>query len=147
MLLVIPPTSIGLGTGINKQSIQVPHLITAALLRNPPQAGTVGKGANEWPFIHVLDLAEAYAILLAKAVGLDSVGRPLLEDSTPLTYCHQGVYYPASGHYTHSELAALIASTLHRLAPDLVQTTEVKQFSQSDIDGFLFGQFVGWVTE
>ncbi len=103
----------------------------------------MGKGANEWPLVHVLDLAEAF--LLAKAVGFDAEGRPLPEDSMPLTYGHQGVYYPASGHYTHSELAALIASTLHRIAPDLVKTTEVKQSSQSDIDTFLFGKFVGMV--
>ncbi len=145
VLLVIPCTIVGLGTGLNKLSVQIPGLMTAALLRNPPQAGTFGKGANEWPFIHVLDLAEAYAILLAKAVGLDSEGRPLADDVTPLAFGRQGVYYPASGHYTHSELAKQIASTLHRLAPDLVQTTEVTPFSQSDIDGSLYGKFAGKV--
>ncbi len=145
MLLVIPPTIIGLGTCINKLSVQIPCLITATLLLNPPQAGTVGKGANEWPFIHVLDLADACTILLAKAVELDTEGCPLHEDSTPLTYGHQGVFFPASGHYKQSDLAALIASTLHRLAPDLVKTSEVKQFSQADIDTALFGQSVGLV--
>jgi nucleoside-diphosphate-sugar epimerase len=146
-LVVIPCTIVGIGSGINKMSVQVPALISAALQREKdPQAGTVGTGANEWPFIHVLDLAEAYALLLSKAVGLDlNTGRPVTESTPPLTYGRQGIVYPASGHYVHKELAALVGKTLHRLAPDVVKTAEVRPFEQNDIDSALYGKYVGMV--
>lgn len=145
-LIVIPCTIVGLGSGLNKLSVQVPGLVTAALRRSEgAQAGTVGAGANEWPYIHVLDLAEAYVILLSKALSIDLEGNPVAEFQASLTYGREGVFYPAAGHYTHKDLAALIATTLHRLAPDVVKTTEVRPFTQKDIDESLYGKHVGMV--
>jgi len=139
-LIVVPCTIVGLGTGLNKLSVQVPGLITAALRRKGgAQAGVYGEGVNEWPYIHVLDLADAYVILLSKAVGLDLQGNAVSEQTPSLTYGRQGTVYPASGHYTHKDLSQLIAKTLHRLAPDVVKTTEVRPFEQADIDESLYG--------
>jgi len=145
-LIVIPCTIVGKGTGLNKMSVQVPALIAAALLRKDgAQAGTYGKGANEWPYIHVLDLAEAYVLLLSKATGFDLQGNTVSELVPSLTYGRQGTVYPATGHYVHKELAQLIGKTLHRVAPDVVKTIEVRPFDQAIIDEWLYGPHVGMV--
>jgi len=139
-LIVAPCTIVGWGAGINHQSIQVPGLIKGALLRKPPQTGVLGTGANEWPYIHVNDLAEAYALLLIKGLGVDNDGHPLASDPHPLSFGRNGVFYPAAGHYTHRELAQRIASTLHRLAPDLVQTEDITPWTDEDIERALYGK-------
>ncbi|MBT2249058.1 NAD-dependent epimerase/dehydratase family protein [Arthrobacter sp. BHU FT2] len=62
---VIHPTMVyGRGTGQNPNSTQIPMMIRAAKKR---QAGmVVGKGENRWSNVHIEDLAELYALVLAK---------------------------------------------------------------------------------
>jgi nucleoside-diphosphate-sugar epimerase len=130
-IIIIPPTIVGFGPGINPMSIQVPGLVKAALARGA--AGVLGKGANHWSFVNILDLADAFVRLLRGGLdGKATVGR-------------DGVYYCEAGEYVHSELAQKIATTLNKLAPDLVPTTEVKPFTKEEIDEYLFGAYAGMV--
>ena len=63
---VICPTMIyGRGTGIKRDSIQVPMLIRAAQERG---AGVhVGPGRNIWSNVHIDDLVDLYALVIEKA--------------------------------------------------------------------------------
>jgi len=141
-MIIIPPTIIGIGKGLKQQSIQVPQLISAALLRKEPQAGLLGTGANHWCFVHVLDLAVAYELILRSALKLTPDG---LEDPAAPTagFGKDGVHFAAAGEFSHKQLADAIGATLHKLAPELVRTAQVTPWSAEDIDGSLYGKFVG----
>jgi nucleoside-diphosphate-sugar epimerase len=56
--VIIPSLIYGHGTGINKQSIQVPFLVRNALEVGSVQI--VGKGLNIWSNIHIDDLVNLY---------------------------------------------------------------------------------------
>lgn len=64
--IVIVPTMIyGEGTGLKKESIQVPMLMRVSKEKN---AGVyIGKGENIWSNVHIADLAELYVLALEKA--------------------------------------------------------------------------------
>lgn len=74
-----------------RESVQLPHLVRDA--RERGVARFVGAGAARWSHCHIDDIAEAYALALAK-------GQP------------GALYYPESGEQSWSELAAQIGSVL-----------------------------------
>ncbi|MCW3464437.1 NAD-dependent epimerase/dehydratase family protein [Chitinophaga nivalis] len=64
--IVVCPTMIyGTGTGIKKDSIQIPLLTAAA--REAGIGVHVGKGENRWSNVHIADLADLYLLALEKA--------------------------------------------------------------------------------
>jgi hypothetical protein len=73
----------------------------------------VGKGANRWPNVHVVDLAELYLRVFEAAIkGTAPEGAA-------------GLYYPAAGHFTWSEVSHRVAQVLHswRLLDSPIATT------------------------
>jgi nucleoside-diphosphate-sugar epimerase len=63
--VIIPSLIYGHGTGVNKQSIQVPFLVKNALEVGSVQI--VGKGLNTWSNIHIDDLVNLYLAVAAQA--------------------------------------------------------------------------------
>lgn len=64
--IVLCPTMIyGVGTGIKKDSVQVPMLMKAA--REAGIGVHMGPGENRWSNVHIEDLADLYLLLLEKA--------------------------------------------------------------------------------
>jgi nucleoside-diphosphate-sugar epimerase len=63
--VIIPSLIYGHGTGINKQSIQVPFLVRNALEVGSVQI--VGKGLNIWSNIHIDDLVNLYIVAAEQA--------------------------------------------------------------------------------
>jgi len=64
--VVICPSNIyGIGTGVHKESVQIPYLVQQA--RESGIVRVVGKGVNRWSNVHVLDVAELYLLALEKA--------------------------------------------------------------------------------
>jgi nucleoside-diphosphate-sugar epimerase len=63
--VIIPSLIYGHGTGINKQSIQVPFLVKNALEVGSVQI--VGKGLNTWSNIHIDDLVNLYLAVSEQA--------------------------------------------------------------------------------
>jgi nucleoside-diphosphate-sugar epimerase len=64
--VVVCPTLIyGVGTGLNRQSIQIPFLVEQA--RAHGAVRVVGEGLNRWSTIHIDDLADLYLLALEKA--------------------------------------------------------------------------------
>jgi nucleoside-diphosphate-sugar epimerase len=101
--LVVPPTVFGRGLGpfaASRMSIQIPRLVYYSLMRR--RAQYVGTGANRWPNVHVADLAELYLIIMNAA----------LNNSAPEGL--EGLYYPATEHFTWSTVADRIGQVLHR---------------------------------
>jgi nucleoside-diphosphate-sugar epimerase len=63
--VIIPSLIYGHGTGVNKQSIQVPFLV-----KNAHEVGSVqivGKGLNTWSNIHIDDLVNLYLAVSEQA--------------------------------------------------------------------------------
>lgn len=112
--LVVPPTVFGRGLGPfaeSRMSIQIPRLVYYALMRR--RAMYVGKGANQWTNVHVVDLAELYLLILEAA----------MKDMAPEG--ESGIFYPATEHFTWSTVAHRVAQVLHasRLLESPVATT------------------------
>jgi nucleoside-diphosphate-sugar epimerase len=63
--VIIPSLIYGHGTGVNKQSIQVPFLVKNALEVGSVQI--VGKGLNTWSNIHIDDLVNLYLAVSEQA--------------------------------------------------------------------------------
>jgi len=64
-IVLVPTMVYGTGTGIKKDSIQIPMLISIA---KEKKAGVyIEKGENRWSNIHIEDLAELYVLALEKA--------------------------------------------------------------------------------
>jgi nucleoside-diphosphate-sugar epimerase len=63
--VIIPSLIYGHGTGVNKQSIQVPFLVKNALEVGSVQI--VGKGLNTWSNIHIDDLVTLYLAVSEQA--------------------------------------------------------------------------------
>ncbi|XXX77486.1 NAD-dependent epimerase/dehydratase family protein [Sorangium sp. So ce134] len=64
-VVICPPMIYGRGTGLKRDSIQVPALIRLSLAQ---QAGVyVGRGLNVWSNVHIDDLVDLYALVIARA--------------------------------------------------------------------------------
>ncbi|OPA86278.1 epimerase [Pseudomonas fluorescens] len=64
--VVICPSNIyGTGTGVHRQSVQIPWLVLQA--SESGVVRVVGSGVNRWSNVHVLDVAELYLLALQKA--------------------------------------------------------------------------------
>ena len=64
-VIVCPTLIYGMGTGLNRHSIQVPFLVKEAQANGVVRI--VGKGLNRWSTVHMDDLAELYLLALEKA--------------------------------------------------------------------------------
>lgn len=64
--VVICPSNIyGAGTGVHKESVQIPWLVRQA--QESGAVRVVGSGVNRWSNVHVSDVAELYLLALQKA--------------------------------------------------------------------------------
>lgn len=66
-IVIIPTMVYGIGTGIHKESIQLPMLWKA--VQEKGRAIYVEKGASVWSHVHVADLAQLYVLALEKAAA------------------------------------------------------------------------------
>jgi nucleoside-diphosphate-sugar epimerase len=60
--VIIPSLVYGEGAGINRQSIQIPFLVSNAIEQKAVQL--VGPGRNVWSNVHIEDLANLYGVVL-----------------------------------------------------------------------------------
>ncbi len=63
--VICPSLIYGTGRGLNPNSVQVPFLVANALQRGVVQV--VGEGRNLWSNVHIDDVVDLYALVLAKA--------------------------------------------------------------------------------
>jgi len=100
--LMVPPTVFGRGLGVfaaTRMSIQIPRLVYYSLMQG--RVLYVGEGINQWPNVHVADLAELYLLILQAR---------LKDKALP---GEVGLYYPVVEHFTWLEVASRIAQLLH----------------------------------
>jgi len=86
----------GTGPGLNADSVQIPALVAAA--RKTGVVRHIGRGLNIWSNVHVDDMAELYALALARAPT-------------------GAFYYVENGEASFAEAAAAIARRLGLGAP------------------------------
>jgi nucleoside-diphosphate-sugar epimerase len=94
--VIIPSLVYGEGSGVNKQSIQIPFLVSNAIDQNSVQL--VGPGRNIWSNVHIEDLATLYGLVLT---GLDSKSKS------------GSFYFAESGEASFLEIARAISQRLH----------------------------------
>ncbi|KAH8882150.1 NAD(P)-binding protein [Thozetella sp. PMI_491] len=96
--IIMSPTIYGLGSGkFNRLTIQYPRQMRGALQEG--RAEFVGDGHGTWDFVHILDLALLYEIVL-----LDWV-----EDRRVVPVGEQGIMFSGTGRFTWKEVAEGIA--------------------------------------
>lgn len=97
--IIAGPLIYGRGTGpFYKTSIQLPFLIRDAIKRQ--QAAYVAGGSSSWSYVHVVDVASLYEIIISK-----------LLKGEKLSAGTAGVYFAESGNSTWLEIAERIGQT------------------------------------
>lgn len=103
----------------------IPSLIQASIDRR--QAGVVGKGANIWPNVHILDTAELYIVLLNEILGnLDAVG-----------HGWAGFYFGENGEHRFIDVGKEIGKAMVEFG--VAQTEEVTPFSDEELQKYYSG--------
>ncbi|OCL07922.1 NAD(P)-binding protein [Glonium stellatum] len=116
--IIMSPTIYGVGTGFfNKMSIQIPILIRIAL--DSGKAEYIGDGKGEWDYVHILDLATLYEIMLAKIVQGEDI-----------PYGNKGIFFSETGNYKWKELAQGIADAGNALGA--LKTNETKSITMEE---------------
>ena len=114
--IIMSPTIYGLGSGkFHRLTIQYPLQMRAALSEG--KASFVGDGQGKWDFVHVLDLAELYEVVLLDWIE----GRRL----APVG--EKGIIFSATGSFTWKEVAERIAQVGGQLG--VLEDTEPKSTS------------------
>jgi nucleoside-diphosphate-sugar epimerase len=110
--IIMPPTIYGVGTGLfNKLSIQVPTLIRTALKLG--HAIVIGEGKGIWDYVHVVDLAKLYELLVLKIITAEEIPRG-----------EKGIVFAGTGRYQWIELSQGIADALFKLGA--IETKEIE---------------------
>jgi nucleoside-diphosphate-sugar epimerase len=107
------PTIYGVGSGgFNKLSIQVPRMMRAAI--KDGFVGVLGEGTGVWDYVHILDLARLYEILLLRVLKGEEI-----------PYGEKGILFSGTGRFEWAELSRGIAGALKELG--VLETDEVKR--------------------
>jgi nucleoside-diphosphate-sugar epimerase len=70
--IIMNPTIYGVGTGLgNRLSIQVPTIMKASLKSGA--VDVVGEGKAEWDFVHIVDLADLYELVIHRVMKGEEV--------------------------------------------------------------------------
>ncbi|KAF5336566.1 hypothetical protein D9611_006508 [Ephemerocybe angulata] len=129
--IILPSTIYGLASsklvdlGIqNRHSVQIPHLIRAAIDRG--RGGMVGPGKNIWPNVHITEIADVYMTVL----------NAILHNKNP-GHGREGLYFGENGEYTMYQLAKRISEVLVELG--LGKDSEPSPFTTEEIDKYFDG--------
>lgn len=102
-IIVKAPIIYGRGTGFfNNKSFHIPVLIKGALAAGHAQY--VGDGAGAWDYVHVVDLAKLFELLVAKI---------LKGETDNLAFGKKGIYFANTLRHSWKELAEGIAKSCY----------------------------------
>jgi nucleoside-diphosphate-sugar epimerase len=120
--IICPPCVYGRGTGTGKiVSWQIPQLIKHFIKRG--KGFTVNNGDTVWGNVHVLDLAEIYALLVERAAN---------QDTNPKVWDGEGGYYlAATGEHHWGDTAQLVAEILNNRG--LIETPELDKLTPDQV--------------
>jgi nucleoside-diphosphate-sugar epimerase len=120
----LPPTVYGIGSGFfNKYSIQIPGLMRLAIKTG--QTPVVGEGKGIWSYVHVLDIAKLYELLVLRIINREDI--PIGED---------GLLFSTTGRFSWREVSENIAKSL--VAAKAIKTETLKSLSLEEASK-LFG--------
>jgi nucleoside-diphosphate-sugar epimerase len=130
--IVLPSTIYGLADGpvfkaglANPISQQVPQLIRGGLGRG--RAGTIGKGKNVWPHVHINDIANLFATIFNALQG----------ETERVGHGWEGFYFGENGHYNFGELGHAIGKYLVKIEKATEETPV--PFTKEEIDKYFNG--------
>ncbi|KAI5789672.1 nucleoside-diphosphate-sugar epimerase [Peziza echinospora] len=120
--IICPPCVYGRGTGTGKiVSWQIPQLIKHFIKRG--KGFTVNEGDTVWGNVHVVDLAEIYALLVDHAAN---------QDTSPEVWDGEGGYYlAATGEHHWGDTAQLVAQILNNRG--LIKTAELDRLTPEQV--------------
>lgn len=125
--IIMCPTIYGLGTGkFNRLTIQYPPQMKTALKEG--SAEYVGDGKGVWDFVHILDLAGLYEIVL-----LDWV-----EERRKVPVGESGFVFSATGMFTWKEVAEGIAKAgveMGKLKTAATRSVSLEEAAKKWVDG------------
>ncbi|KAH8422245.1 uncharacterized protein LDX57_000003 [Aspergillus melleus] len=125
-LIVKAPLIYGRGTGLfNQKSFHIPALIHGAVAAG--QAEYVGDGAGVWDYVHVVDLAELFELLVARILR-----------GEPVSTGRQGFYFAETEKHSWKHLAEGIAKagySLGRLTSPVPQAITLKEAAEKYTGG------------
>ena len=143
-VIIIPPLIYGIGTGLfNRNSIQVPSLVRAALKRH--KAETIGPGEATWNNVHIDDLCDAYMIILdhlLAAYGPDA--KSDVQPSPYLTLGRTGYYFAENGSNTWRQIAEKIGEVLYKKG--IAKSPEVTSFPDDEVESNIYGIYSWFVA-
>lgn len=110
--IIVAPTVYGVGSGIGKTySGQIPKIIQVAI--EDGYVSLLGDGKGVWNYVHVLDLAKLYELLLGSVLK-----------GEVLPYGERGFYFCGSGQFNWEEMAHGVANAGFELGA--LKTKELK---------------------
>ena len=141
-VIIIPPLIYGIGSGLfNQTSMQLPLLVRIALKRS--KAEVLGPGEATWDNVHILDLVDAYIILLEQLlVTYGPNAKADVKASPYLTTGRDGYYFAENGRHSWRQLAERIAEVLYKKG--VIKSAQVTSFPENEVDS-AFGNPYGWI--
>ena len=119
--IIMSPLIYGIGTGhFNRQSIQIPSMIRAAL--KTKQAEVIGSGTGVWDHVHVVDLGTLYEVVVRKLLAGED-----------LPSGEKGIYFSATGRHTWLDIAEGLGDALFALG--VAGTEEVTSMGLEEAAG------------
>jgi nucleoside-diphosphate-sugar epimerase len=126
VVIILPPIVYGWIADHNRNSVALRALVGFALKRG--FSGYVGKGANVWSVVHVVDLARAYMVMLT-----------YVHANSPATIVENPYFFAENGsEVSMKECAEHVGQILYDMGK--IQIHEAKTFAESDYSD-VFGPF------
>jgi nucleoside-diphosphate-sugar epimerase len=146
-VIIIPPLIYGIGTVLfNRTSMQLSLLVRTALKRR--KAEVLGPGEATWDNVHILDLVDAYIILLDQLLATYGPNaRADLKPSPYLTTGREGYYFAENGRHSWRQLSEKIGEVLYRKG--VIESPQVTSFPENEVES-AFGNphaWLGWATQ
>lgn len=124
--IIAPSTIYGVGDGpVNKISIQIPHLVRAAVKFKQPVY--VGKGTNLWNNVHITDLVQLYNLVLKLALSVRAGKAP-----RPETFAN--FYFGSTAVHEWGDIARKIGPIL--LKKGKVEKAEARSVKYEEVENF-----------
>jgi nucleoside-diphosphate-sugar epimerase len=137
--ILMSPSLYGIGTDPLHEFCHTPILIRKSLLLG--KTPVVGDGSGSWDNLHIVDMARAYKLVLAKILS---------GEGSDIPHGRDGVYFLQDGDHTWLELAQSVARAGVEIGA--LKTAELYHLNLEDATNILTGgksllAEIGWASK